>query len=113
MFIELLEKINPEAARRLNYDKIMSAQIKRDTLFIPSRFSYESGQQAIEYFSEEERAADALFKDIRSQNQELVKSIMNGRREFIAPMLRIKMIKGSGISFTGSPLVTTCLLFGG
>jgi hypothetical protein len=61
MFIERLEKINPEAVKQLNYDKIMSAQTKRDTLFIPARFSYEAGQQKIEYFSEEEQAAEALF----------------------------------------------------
>jgi hypothetical protein len=67
ILVERLDKVNPESMKRLDIDKVIASQIKRDNLFIPERFSYEAGQQVIEYISEEEQSTEALFNDIRNQ----------------------------------------------
>jgi hypothetical protein len=113
MVIERLEKINPEAAKGLNFEKLVAFQIKQDALFKPARFSYEAGRHMIEYFTEEEQVADALFRDIRKQHKEVVEGILDSRPKFIAPVIRIKTIRGRGLSFTGTPLTEFCLQFGG
>jgi hypothetical protein len=108
MVIERIEKSNPEEARTLNFDKIMSLRIRHENIFSPVSFSYEAGRQMIEYFTDDEQAAHAFFKDIHDRHTEVLKGILDGRPRFIAPVIRIRTTKGEGTYADIAPNINYC-----
>jgi hypothetical protein len=106
--IKRIEMANPEEAEKLNIDKIMSLKIKNENMFSPASFSYEAGRQLIEYLTDDEQAAHALFKDIHDRHREVLEGILDGRLRFIAPVIRIRTTKGEATYATISPNINYC-----
>jgi len=96
----------------LNFEKMKSLRIKHDNIFSPASFSYEAGKQMIEYITNDEQAAHALFKDIHNRHEEALQGILNGRPRFIAPVVRIKTTKGESTYASIAPNITSCSMVG-
>jgi probable HAF family extracellular repeat protein len=110
--VQKLAQTHPEDAKRWNIELLKSAYIKQQNLFTPDHVYYEGGSTPVEYFTIEERAAEAASKDIITKYAHEIRPIIAGKPSLRLPVIRVKAEPIDDVYVLRFPYIRACVDMG-
>jgi len=108
-FGENLEHAYPDVAKGWKESAVLAARVKEESFFTPGVLMYESGRNAVRFFTEEEELAKALHQDIYSRYARMFPEVPRGWPVFLAPVIRIRTREGEGTYASFPPYIGTLI----
>jgi hypothetical protein len=107
-FGERLNQVHPGEARKWNLKDVLSARVKRENFYTPTKFSYEKGRFPVEFLTETEALAVAINQELYARYKQEFIGIYQNRPSYLAPVIRITVRDGQRTYASYPPYLKTC-----